>query len=340
MSLNLVRPSSESSAPLVLSIIIPFFNEHEVLPVCVHRLDDIAVTLNMQVELLFVDDGSGDGSAECLLDACPEHAEIRLIKLSRNFGKEAAMSAGLASARGDAVVILDADLQDPPEWIPTMVDHWRAGADVVQMQRCSRAGESWFKRSSAHAFYRVLARLSPTPVALDTGDFRLMSRRAVDALLQMPERNRYMKGLYAWIGLPTVVLQYHRAARQAGASKWRYPALISLAFEGITSFSVAPLRLATLAGLVTALTGMLFCSWVVIKAMVLGDPVAGYPSLVALITFLGGVQLLGIGIVGEYVGKSYLETKQRPIYLVQEERRIAPRALVQRASGAIGCEHD
>lgn len=324
----LKRPAERPRAP-ELSIVVPFYNEREVLPACLQRLEALAARLALSTELVFVDDGSSDGSAELLAAARPQHCELHLLRLSRNFGKEAAMSAGLAATRGAAVVVLDADLQDPPELIPQMLEHWQAGADVVQMQRRSRAGESWLKRASAHAFYRLLARLSPSPVAVDTGDFRLMSRRAVDALLQLPERNRYMKGLYAWVGLPTVVLQYDRAARHAGRSKWGWPALFGLALEGITSFSVAPLRLATLAGLFTALTGAAFCAWIVVKALLLGDPVAGYPSLVALIAFLGGVQLLGIGIVGEYVGKTYIEAKRRPLYLLQDECRILPVACEQ-----------
>ncbi|MCV2219778.1 glycosyltransferase family 2 protein [Thauera sp. Sel9] len=322
MKPQMLKRLPERRALPTLSIVVPFYNEREVLPACVARLEQVLDTLELSVELVFVDDGSDDGSATLLAAMQPRGADLRLIRLTRNFGKEAAMSAGIAHARGEAVIVLDADLQDPPELIPEMIAQWRAGADVVQMQRRSRAGESWLKRSSAHAFYRLLARLSPAPIPLDTGDFRLMSRRAVDALLRLPERNRYMKGLYAWIGLPTAVLQYDRAARHAGRSKWRYTALAGLAMEGITSFSTAPLRLATLAGALTALAGGLYGLWIVAKALLFGDPAAGFPSLVALLALLGGMQLLGIGIVGEYVGKTYLEAKQRPLYLVQEERLI------------------
>lgn len=322
MKPQMLKRLPERRALPTLSIVVPFYNEREVLPACVARLEQVLDTLELSVELVFVDDGSDDGSATLLAAMQPRGADLRLIRLTRNFGKEAAMSAGIAHARGEAVIVLDADLQDPPELIPDMLAQWRAGADVVQMQRRSRAGESWLKRSSAHAFYRLLARLSPAPIPLDTGDFRLMSRRAVDALLRLPERNRYMKGLYAWIGLPTAVLQYDRAARHAGRSKWRYTALAGLAMEGITSFSTAPLRLATLAGALTALAGGLYGLWIVAKALLFGDPAAGFPSLVALLALLGGMQLLGIGIVGEYVGKTYLEAKQRPLYLVEDEQLI------------------
>ena len=322
MKPQMLKRLPERHALPTLSIVVPFYNEREVLPACVARLEQVLDTLDLDAELVFVDDGSHDGSADLLAAMQPRRADLRLLRLSRNFGKEAAMSAGLAHARGAAVVVLDADLQDPPELIPDMLAQWRAGADVVQMQRRSRAGESWLKRASAHAFYRLLARLSPAPIPLDAGDFRLMSRRAVDALLRLPERNRYMKGLYAWVGLPTAVLQYDRAARHAGRSKWGYAALAGLALEGITSFSTAPLRLATMAGALTALAGGLYCLWIVAKALLFGDPVAGYPSLMALLALLGGMQLLGIGIVGEYVGKTYLEAKQRPLYLIQDEHLV------------------
>src|SRR5690606_32153409 len=246
---------------------------------------------------------------------------ITAVLLSRNFGKEAALTAGIQHAMGDAVVILDADLQDPPELIPDMLKAWKDGADVVCMRRRTRAGESWFKRYSAHRFYRLLNAISDVDIPADTGDFRLLSRKAVDALGQLNERNRYMKGLVAWIGLPTTVIEYDRMPRAAGVTKWDYLSLLNLAFQGITSFSTAPLRLAMAGGLFTALFGVLFTLWIVVKALVLGDPVQGYPSLVSMITILGGVQLLSIGLLGEYIGKTYYETKQRPVYLVRDVMR-------------------
>jgi glycosyltransferase involved in cell wall biosynthesis len=319
MTLRLFEPRVDARAEPLLSVIVPFLNEREVLPACLDRLERVLTELGESAEIVLVDDGSTDGSAALVAARRPGPADVRLLRLSRNFGKEAAMTAGLTQARGQAVIVLDADLQDPPELIPDMLEHWRDGIDVVLMRRRSRAGESWLKRASAHVFYRLLQRLSPAPIPVDTGDFRLMSRRAVDALLRLPERNRYMKGLYAWIGLPTVVLPYDRAAREAGSSKWTYPRLIGLALHGITSFSVGPLRMALVAGALTALAGGAYGAWIVAKAWLLGDPVPGYPSLVALITLLGGAQLLGIGVVGEYVGKTYLEAKQRPLYLLQDE---------------------
>ncbi len=308
---------NEQSQPM-LSIIIPVFNEREVLPLCLQRLGAVIKQLGITTELLFIDDGSQDGSAEYLSKQTMMEFSIRLIRLSRNFGKEAALTAGLDYARGEAIIILDADMQDPPELIPEMVEQWRKGADVVLMQRRSRAGESWFKRTTAHLFYRLLQNLSHSQIPMDTGDFRLMSRRAVEALKQLPERNRFMKGLFAWVGMPTVILKYDRDPRAAGTSKWDYLGLLQLAFEGITSFSTSPLRWAMGLGIIAALMGGTFGLWIAFKAIILGNPVHGYPSLISIITFLGGIQLLAIGIVGEYVGKTYIETKQRPNYLVRD----------------------
>jgi len=302
----------------LLSIVIPVYNEREVLPLCLERLNNVVKQLDINTEYLFIDDGSRDGSADFLSQQTNTPATIHVIRLSRNFGKEAALSAGIDHASGDAVIVLDADLQDPPELIPEMLQQWQQGVDVVLMQRRTRAGESWLKRCSAHLFYRLLQRLSHTQIPADTGDFRLMSRRAIDALKQLPERNRFMKGLFAWVGMPTTVLTYDRKPRAAGASKWDYLALFGLACEGITSFSTNPLRWTMMVGLLASLTGAVFGAWVVLKAVILSDPVAGYPSLIAIITFLGGMQLLAIGIVGEYVGKTYIETKQRPNYLIQD----------------------
>ena len=277
---------------------------------------------------MLVDDGSRDGSDIDMADLAARVPHVRAVRLSRNFGKEAALTAGIAHAKGDAVIVLDADLQDPPELIPQMIEAWQAGADVVAMRRRTRAGETAAKKFSAHLFYRLLNRVSAVDIPEDTGDFRLISRKAVDALAQLPERNRYMKGLFAWIGLPTTVLFYDRAPRAAGQTKWDYPGLLRLAFEGITSFSVAPLRIAMVLGLLTALIGVLFGGWIIAKTLVLGEVVQGYPSLIAVMTLLGGVQLVSVGLLGEYVGKTYFEAKQRPLYLVRDvvERRQASRS--------------
>lgn len=304
-----------------LSVIIPMYNEHEVIAVMYERLTAVLTGLGITYELVMVDDGSRDGTPHMMSALAKEDPTVTAVFLSRNFGKEAALTAGLEHAAGAAVIIMDADLQDPPELIPQMLRAWKDGADVVCMRRRSRAGETWFKRYSAHQFYRVLNAISEVDIPPDTGDFRLLSRKAVYALQQLNERNRYMKGLFAWIGLPTTVIEYDRMPRAAGVTKWDYLSLFNLAFQGVTSFSTAPLRLAMAGGLLTALFGVLFTLWVVVKALVLGDPVQGYPSLISMITILGGVQLLSIGLLGEYIGKTYYETKQRPVYLVRDVLR-------------------
>ncbi len=236
----------------MLSIIIPVHNEADVIPTLLKRLDLVCRQLPGQVELLFVDDGSRDDSVAQLLRARDRYSGIRVVQLSRNFGKEAAVTAGLESARGDAVVLMDADLQDPPELIPRMVQAWQQGADVVLMKRRSRAGESWLKRTTASIFYRLINHISDASIPVDTGDFRLMSRRTVDALNRLPERNRYLKGMFAWVGMPTVTLEFDRDPRLAGKTKWNYLKLMHLAMEGITSFSTRPLRIALILGLFAA----------------------------------------------------------------------------------------
>ncbi|MDS1310288.1 glycosyltransferase family 2 protein [Marinobacter xiaoshiensis] len=313
-----VVPLDDPFGKPLLSLVVPLYNERPMLPLFFERVLPVLATLDLHWEIVLIDDGSDDGSAQYIRSVIDRTSGVRLVKLSRNFGKEAAMTAGLEHANGDAVIVLDADLQDPPEQIPAMVESWQSGVDVVLMQRRSRAGETAFKRWSAHLFYRLLNRTSRTNIPVDTGDFRLMSRKAVNALLGLKERNRYMKGLFAWIGMPTQVIQYDREPRAAGETKWDYPGLVGLALEGLTSFSISPLRWATLIGLIAASMGAVFGAWIVVKALMLGDATSGYPSLVAIISFLGGIQLMSVGIVGEYVGKTYMESKQRPVYLTDE----------------------
>lgn len=315
MSLHSHKPVSTATVGYV-SIVVPVFNERDVLPLFLSAVREIAKKCSFEIEFIFVDDGSTDTSLEYLKKELQRGDRMKVISLSRNFGKEAALSAGLENATGDAIIIMDADLQDPPEQIPGMIDAWQAGADVVAMKRNSRMSDSRFKRFSAYFFYRTLGLASQTDIPSDVGDFRLLSRKAVDALLSLPERNRYMKGLFAWIGMPTKVLIYDRPPRPAGLTKWSIADLFGLALEGITSFSTSPLRIATLSGIAAALIGGGFGIWIVSKALILGSVVSGYPSLVAIITFLGGIQLFSIGIVGEYIGKTYIETKQRPLYLI------------------------
>lgn len=303
----------------LLSVVIPVHNEADVLQTLLNRLVLVCRRLAMRTELLFVDDGSRDHSVALLLQARRRYPGIRVLQLSRNFGKEAAVTAGLKHAKGDAVILLDADLQDPPELIPDMVAEWQQGADVVLMKRRSRAGEGWIKRTTASVFYRLINRISDAPIPVDTGDFRLMSRRTVDALNRLPERNRYLKGMFAWVGMPTVTLEFDRDPRAAGTTKWNYLKLLHLAMEGITSFSIRPLRIALVLGLLAAGAGGLFGTWEVLKALMWGISTPGYASLIAVITFLSGVQLLCVGLLGEYVGRIYMETKQRPVFIVADD---------------------
>ncbi|MFK8042599.1 glycosyltransferase family 2 protein [Congregibacter sp.] len=317
----------------LLSVVVPVFNEREVLPTFHTRIMAVLESLStsMTVQLLYVDDGSTDGSSDWLQSQINEH--VGVLRLSRNFGKEAAMSAGFDHAEGDAVIVIDADLQDPPELIPTLIEHWREGYDVVYATRESREGEQWFKRKSAALFYRLMDRLSDVPIPRDTGDFRLLSRRAVDALAKLREQHRYMKGLYAWIGYPQKAVPYVRDARSLGHSKWSYWRLWNLALEGITSFSAAPLKLATWLGLFTSLMSFGYGLFFLLRTLILGNPVPGYPSLIVIILFLGGVQLVCLGIIGEYLARTYNESKGRQLYFVMDYQPCG--GLRPRASSAV-----
>lgn len=312
-------PLKRSSASRLITILVPVHNEEAVVPIIAERLYGVCEQLEEHVELLFVDDGSTDQSARQIEALQARIPQIRLISLTRNFGKEAAVTAGLNHAKGDAVVLLDADLQDPPELIPDMVSEWRGGADVVLMKRRSRAGEPVMRKLSAAAYYRILNFLSDDDIPLDTGDFRLMNRRTVDAINALPERNRYLKGLFAWVGMRTVTLTFDREPRAAGKTKWSFFKLVSLAVDGITSFSIKPLRFALTMGLIAAGIGGSFGIWELFRTLVFGVTTPGYASLIIIVTFLAGVQLLCIGILGEYVGRVYVETKRRPIFLIRSD---------------------
>lgn len=311
----------------LLTIVVPAYNEAAVLEAFHRRLSAVLDNLPLASEVLYVDDGSHDETwaiIERLIAADPRTGAIRL---SRNFGKEAALTAGLDQVVADAAVVIDADLQDPPELIPALVAQWQAGYDVVYATRTVREGESGFKRFTAAAFYRSMERLSDTPVPRDTGDFRLLTRRALDALGQLRERQRFMKGLFSWIGYRQTSVRYQREPRQAGKTKWNYWRLTQLAIEGITSFSTAPLRLATWVGLASALLAFAYGAWVLLKALFFNDSFRGYPTLLLTILFLGGIQLLALGVIGEYLGRNYAESKRRPLYFVQDQhspRQSAP----------------
>jgi len=299
-----------------LSVVVPVFNEEAVLPDFHQRLSRVLNGLSAWSEIVYVNDGSTDGSLIEMRRLKAEDTRIAIVDLSRNFGKEIAMTAGIDHARGDAVVVIDADLQDPPELIPEMIKHWQGGYDVVYAQRISRAGESVFKKTTAHLFYRLMQKLSRVQIPHDAGDFRLLSRRAVDALAGLREQHRFMKGLFAWIGYPQKAIPYERDARHDGKTKWSYVGLWNFAIEGITSFSTVPLKAATYLGVLTAFGAFLFGAFIVLDTLFYGNPVPGYPSLLVVILFLGGIQLMALGVIGEYLGRMFDETKGRPLYLL------------------------
>lgn len=315
-----IKEGAETNRSLqeCLSVVMPAFNEAEVLPHFHDRLSAVLQTLPLQAEIIYVNDGSKDDTLEVLRTLAANDRRVAIVSLSRNFGKEIALTAGLDHARGDAVVVIDADLQDPPELIPEMIRRWREGYDVVYAQRTARDGESGLKKLTAFAFYRLIQNAGRVRIPRDTGDFRLLSRRAIVALGKLREQHRFMKGLFAWIGYPQVAVPYRREKRRAGMTKWNYWRLWNFALEGITSFTTAPLKIATYLGLVTALAAFAYAVLIIYKTLMFGEPVRGYPSLMVVVLFLGGVQLITTGILGEYIGRMFDETKNRPLYLVQE----------------------
>ncbi len=324
-----------------LTVVIAAFDEADVLPTLHAR---IASTLDAMLDdgvegrILYVDDGSDDGTWQVMQAIASGDVRVALLRLSRNFGKEAALTAGLDRIEDGAAMILDADGQDPPELIPQFVAKWREGYDDVHGTRTLREGEGWLKRATAHAFYRVMRHLSKTPIPTDTGDFRLLSPRALTALRQLRERHRFMKGLFGWIGFEQASIPYEREARLGGSSKFNFWRLWNFALEGITSFSTAPLRLATYLGVLTAVLAFAYAVWIVAKALLWGDAVAGWPTMMAVILFLGGVQLVALGLIGEYLGRLYEESKQRPLYLV-DSWRPAPGVSSQQVHSTQGEAH-
>lgn len=309
----------------LISIIVPAYNEEAVLELFHARISKLVQTLDAYAwEIIFINDGSTDAT-QAKIDALQKQdPRIAGIVLSRNFGKEIAMTAGLDHAKGDAVVIIDADLQDPPELIADFIREWNKGFDVVYGRRTHRDGESWAKKVTARYFYKVIGKLSKVEIPANTGDFRLMSRRSVDALLQLREHHRFMKGLFAWVGYPSIAVDYRRPPRAAGISKFNYWRLWNFALEGITSFTILPLKLASYLGMSIAIFSVLIGLWIILKTLLWGEGVAGYPSLIVAILFFGGVQLFFIGVIGEYLGRIYNETKVRPLYVVQDMQPSHP----------------
>ena len=302
-----------------ISILIPAYNEEPVLDKLFTRLANLANdTKDYNFEFLFVNDGSKDKTLDIIKDYAEKDPRVSYINLSRNFGKEIGMIAGLDHVQGDATVIIDADLQDPPELIPQMITLWEQGYDDVYAKRKSRDGESWLKKFTSKMYYKTLQSVTRIPIQEDTGDFRLLDRRVVEALKEFRESQRNTKAMFSWVGFHKKEILYDRDPRAAGETKWNYLKLVELAIDGITSFTTAPLRIATYAGILVSFFAFIYLLYLVIRTAILGTDLAGYPSMMAVILFLGGVQLLSLGIIGEYVGRIFNETKQRPLYLIEE----------------------
>ena len=307
-----------------ISIVIPCFNEAQGLDRLFERLDQaLTAVQGATFEIVCVNDGSRDNTLARLLECQQQRDELVVVDLSRNFGKESALSAGIAAATGDAVVPMDADLQDPPELLAQLVDLWRQGFEVVVARRADRSSDSWLKRVTAGAFYRAHNAMSDIQIPNNVGDFRLMDRAVVDVLNALPESRRFMKGLFAWVGFRTAAVDYVRESRVAGTSSFNGWRLWNLAVEGITGFSITPLRIWTYLGLAVAAVSLAWGTWILVRTLIFGQDIPGYASLFVAVTFLGGLQLIGIGIVGEYVGRTYIESKRRPPFVVRRVYRAS-----------------
>lgn len=310
-------PSPSPALPEI-SLVVPVLNEQDVITLFLQRVTPILESIDPHYEIIFVNDGSSDQTLNVLREVNLTDHRVKTVDLARNFGKEIALSAGIDAAIGRAVIPMDVDLQDPPELIPQMVALWRQGWDMVLAKRADRSTDSFMKRTTSALFYKLIASMSDTRIPENVGDFRLLDRRVVDALKLLPERTRFMKGIFAWLGFRQTTVEYVRERRAAGTTKWRPIGLWKLAVEGIVSFSTFPLKLWSYVGASCAALAFLYCVTVVVRALIWGDPVAGYPSLVAITLFLNGIVLMGLGVIGEYLSRIFIEVKQRPLYLVRE----------------------
>ncbi len=308
-----------------LSLLVPMYNEVDVIDGFFARVKPVLEGLELEWEVVCVNDGSKDGTLDRLWQWHERDRRIKVINLSRNFGKERALIAALDLASGDAVIPVDADLQDPPELIPRMVELWQQGFDVVNAVRSSRRGDPALKRVTAKLFYFIFNTLSNFDIPSDVGDFRLLSRRVCDLLRSMRESHRFLKGLSAWVGLPTTTIYFEREPRSGGTTKWNYWRLWNYALEGIVSFSTVPLKMASYLGLFTAITSFMYGGFLVVRTLLFGDPVHGYPSLMVAVLFIGGVQLIFIGVIGEYIARIHDEVKGRPIYVIESVRGFEDR---------------
>lgn len=306
----------------MISIICPFYNEEKMVSFFFNELLKTVALINDEVEIICINDGSVDRTLQKLIEqknAAPEHVLIRIIDFSRNFGKEAALTAGIDHARGDAAIPIDTDLQDPPELITALIDKWREGYEVVLAKRCDRTSDTWLKRKTAEWFYQLHNSISSPPIPENVGDFRLLNRSAVEALKKLPERERFMKGLFNWVGFKTAEIEYVRLSRKAGETKFPLLKLWNFALDGITSFSTVPLRIWSYLGFIISLFAFAYGSLIIIRTLIQGVDIPGYASLLVIILFLGGLQLIGIGVLGEYLGRIYMETKNRPVYIIRQE---------------------
>lgn len=311
---------------VVCSVIVPIYNEEAVLNETVKRLLHVMKESNETFELLFINDGSRDKTAEMLNHFCDEYPEIKLIDFSRNFGHQTAITAGMDFACGACMVIIDGDLQDPPELIPSMIKLWREGNDIVYGKRISRKGDTFFKKMTAKVFYRLLRQLTDVDIPVDTGDFRLIDRCVADALKELPERNRYVRGLMSWVGFRQTAISFERAERFAGETKYPFRKMLKLALDGIMSFSLKPLKLATWIGSIVSIGGFLFLLFVILQKIINPETSdSGWASLMAVSLFFNGVILLMLGIIGEYIGRIYDEAKGRPLYLIKNSRNLEGR---------------
>ena len=302
-----------------ISIVVPCYNEAGVIDVFLQEMFAVLERLGRNFEIVFINDGSRDNTLDVLIEKSKEHDEIRVLNLARNFGKEAALTAGIDHAKGEVVVPIDVDLQDPPELILDFVREYEAGYDVVLGKREDRTSDTAAKRISADFFYKMHNKISDIQIPQNVGDYRLMSRRVVEALKQLPETQRFMKGIFAWLGFKTTIVNYKRDERKAGESSFNGWKLWNFALDGITSFSTAPLRVWLYVGSVLSLIAFVYGSWIILKTLMFGVDSPGYASIITIVLFLGGIQLMGIGILGEYIGRIYLESKRRPIYIVERE---------------------
>ncbi|MBV8938493.1 MAG: glycosyltransferase family 2 protein [Alphaproteobacteria bacterium] len=303
----------------LLSLVTPMYNEEQGMEAFFRSTVSVLETITDRWEIICVDDGSRDATLPMLRHRHAEEPRIRYLSLSRNFGKEAALTAGLDYAAGDAVIPIDADLQDPPELIAMMVQEWRKGFKVVLATRRRRTGEGWFKRLSAKGFYRLISRVATVPIPENTGDFRLLDRQVVEVIRRLPERTRFMKGLFAWAGFSTTRLYYDRPARAAGAAKYNLQAMWRHAKDGIFSFTTLPLRISAYLGAIISMGAIAYAGYIILRTLVRGADLPGYASLITAVLFMGGIQLVSLGIIGEYIGRIYRETKQRPIYVLKEQ---------------------